>query len=514
MSVLFGGAAARANNTTTSLGAPAALTIQTSIQGKPRAIGWGTGMIAGNLIDLTDFTPYVVANYTSNPATSAGKGFGRSAQSSQPTYSYVYYANVLIGLAEGPIANVISFSGDGMNQSTFGDGDAGGYNFWGDQTQLPFSTFETLHPDRALAYRGLAYIAYAPMYLGANTNIPNFQYEVIFASYTGMGSDFPLDTNPADINYDFLTNIYYGVPGWDGSMVGDRTSYRNFCQAMGLAMSPILADQTEAASFLSSIMQATYAEFCWSNAQLQMIPYGEVPVTAHGATYTPNTTPVYFLAISDFQPLQGGSSAIPGTPVGFRRKASDEIINNVKIEWLDRSQIYSPAEIDHKDEASIVSSFERPSDVRQNHFFKLKDAAAMSASLQLLREQVVGTYYFTLNKTFILLDLMDLVTLPLDEFGITEEPVTVRIKEIQENSDYTLSFTCEEFFGATTAPLYTRQGALHDVPDFNVDPGVINPPVIFEVPQAADKTGMLNIYAAVSGVDTNHFWWLRCLCFL
>jgi hypothetical protein len=504
MAALFGGRQARAN-TPNSLGAPAALTIQTSIQGKPRAIGWGTAMIAGNLLDLVDFTPVVVADYTTNPATSAGKGFGRSAQSSQPTYSYVYYANVLIGLSEGPILGILDFTGDGLVQSTYGDGDSGAYNFNGDQTQLPFSTFATMHPDRALAYRGLAYLANYPMYLGANTSIPNFQFETVFANYIGMGSDFPNDVNPAYINYDLLTNLYYGVPGWTTSLVGDLTPYQNFCQAMGLAMSPVLADQQEAAGFLSSIMEATYSEFCWSNGQLHMVPYGEVSTTGHGATYTANTTPIYYLTIDDFQPLQGGSSVIPGTPIGFRRKPSDEIKNNVKIEWLDRTQTYSPAQIDHKDEASIVSSFERPTDVRQHHFFKLKDAAAMSASLQLLREQVVGTYYFTLNKTFILLDLMDLVTLPLDELGITDEPVTVRIKEIQENSDYTLTFTAEEFFGAASAPLYTRQGASHGIPDFNVDPGVINPPVVFEVPQSADKSGGLNVYAAISGVDVPHY---------
>jgi hypothetical protein len=503
MAALFGGTAARAS--TPSVPAPAlALTVQTSVQGKPRPMGWGTAVLAGNLIDLVDFTPVVIATYTATPATSAGKGFGRSPQSAQPTYSYVYYANVLISLCEGPIASVNWFTGNGMNQSNYGDGDAGAYNYNGTQTQTADSQMATLHPDRALAYRGEAYLAYLPMYLGANTSIPNFQYEITF-DIRNVG-DFPLDANPADVLLDYFTNEQKGVPGFTTALIGDLSAYWNYTLAMGLVVSPILTDATEGSEFPAALAQATYSEFCWSGGKLQIVPYGEVAVTGHGTTYTPNTTPIYDLAVSDFLPLQGGSgSPVPGSPIGYARKAADDMINNVRIEYLDRAQIYTPCEVDHKDEANIVSTRERPSDVRQNHFFKLASAAAMSASLQLLREQVPGAYYFTLPKTFIPLDLMDLVVLPLDEWGLGEGPLTVRIKEIQENADYSLTFTAEEFFGAVTAPLYTRQGASHGVPDFNVDPGAINAPTIFELPQAAMREAGLFVYAAVSGVDTAHY---------
>jgi hypothetical protein len=501
MSSLFGGGgASRANQPTVPL-PTAAVAIQTSIQGRPKAIGWGTGLLAGNIIYLNDFQPVLVANYTQGPATSGGKGglFGsRSGGSGNPTYSWTYYVNVFISLCEGPIQGILSFTGDGMTLSHYGDNTGGAHVFVGTQDQGPMGELVTAHPDQARAYRGEAYLAYWPMFLGENTAVPNFQYEVKFG-IAGVGP-FDLDADPAAVIADYLTNAQYGIPGFPPDLLGDLSQYSAFCIANSLVVSPLISDQTEAGQFLTTLMQATYSEIVWSSGRLTVAPYGDMYVNGNGVEFTPITTPVYYLAPDDFLPLQGGEGGGSSvTPIAITRKSEQDRINRVRLEFLDRANKYTPAEVDDRDEGSIEETRERPSDVREMHLFKRIDSASMSASFQLLREQVAVSYSFTLPKTFVLLDLMDLVTLPLDAFGLSATPQAVRIKEITENSDYSLTFIAEDWHGPVASPLYNRQTAVHAVPDFNADPGGINPPIFFEPPDALG--GGLFVYAGISGVN-------------
>lgn len=498
MTSLFAGRNARAS--TPSAPVPSlALNLQTSVQGRPRSILWGTTVIAGNIIDVQDFAPHLVVG---GQSPSGGKGgVFRGAQSAAPpNYSWDYFAAVMISLCEGPIASVDRFSGDGLTLSTYGNGTGGGTVFTGTQTQTAWSYMASLHPDHALAYRGEAYIAYGPMYLGTSTSIPSFQFEVTSAIH-GAGSDFPLDANPADVLADFLTNAQYGVPGFTGGLVGDLTNYRNYCQASGLVVSPALTDQVEAGQFIRDLTQATNSEILWSGGVLSVVPYGDSDVSAHGASFVANDTPIYDLSIDDFLPLQGGdANAGDNVPIGITQRDAFDLKNIVQLTYLDRSNIYTETPIDHKDEASIADSMPRPTDVRTSKMFCLTSAASMSAALQLAREQVQNTYYFTLPRSFIRLDPMDLVGLPLDDWDLADSVQIVRIKEITENDDESLTFTAEDFLGNATAPIYDRQAISHGVPDFNVDPGDINPPLLFEMPAAADPTASTAmLYAAVSG---------------
>jgi hypothetical protein len=501
MATLFGGTHARANSPAVPL-PNLTLAIQTSVQGRARPLVWGTAMLAGNLIDLLDFTPALVNVGSPSPASVGGKGaVFRSPQSTQPTYEWTYYATVVTSLCEGPITSVNAFTGDGLTMSTYGGGTGGGTVFLGSQTQSAFGPLATNHPDHALTYRGEAYIAWSPMYLGTNPTVPNFTFEITGGIHSA-GSDFPLDANPRDVVTDYISNTQYGIPGFPSSLVAGMALYAAWCQANGLVVSPALTDQVEAASFITTMAQATYAEPVWSNGVFDMIPYGEFALAGHGATYTPNTTPDYDLVLDDFLPLQGGAGSVGSgdSPVSIDRADPQTLINNVRIEYLDRSKIYVATEIDEKDEASIATTRERPSDVRDMHMFKLGSAAATSAAYQLRRARVGTTYYFTLPKHFVLIDLMDLVQLPLDVLGLSDEPQIVRIKEIQENADRSFTFTAEDFDGATLPPLYLRQASTHSVPDFNADPGAINAPLLFEMPAAADPTASTAmIYAAVSG---------------
>lgn len=220
------------------------------------------------------------------------------------------------------------------------------------------------------------------------------------------------------------------------------------------------------------------------------------------ASFTPNVEPIYDFTLDDFMPNQGtiGSGlAIKNSPLIVVRKPRDQMLNTIKFEYFDRNNNYNPVDIEVKDQASIVAfGRRRPSDVKSFSFCCLASMAQQSAALMLTREQIARTYQWTAGKQFVLLDVMDIVTVTDAGQNIFRQPV--RITEIQENTDFSYTFTAEEFTGTASAPQFGAQANSGYVRNFNVDPGPINPPVLFE---PSDELGAgLAIWAAVSGQNT------------
>lgn len=228
---------------------------------------------------------------------------------------------------------------------------------------------------------------------------------------------------------------------------------------------------------------------------------------AAAASYVPNTTPLYDFTIDDFLPNQGtiGSGlGVNNSPLICVRTSRDQMNNDVKVEYLDRTNSYNPVDIEVKDEASIVAFGRlRPSDVKQYHFFCLAGAAQQSATLQLIRQQIARTFQFTCGRHFLLiLDLMALVTVTDEGQGFFEQPV--RIIEIQENTDFSITVTAEEYLGTVSAPAYGTQPSTGFEINYNVAPGPVNQPIIFEPTDELNHTnalGSLQIWGAVSGQD-------------
>lgn len=228
---------------------------------------------------------------------------------------------------------------------------------------------------------------------------------------------------------------------------------------------------------------------------------------AAAASYVPNTTPIYDFTIDDCLPNQGtiGSGLSPAnSPFLCVRKSRDQMQNSVKVEYLDRNNTYNPVDIEIKDEASITAFGRyRPGDVKQYHFFCLAGAAQQSATLQLIRQQIARTFQFTVGRHFMLiLELMVLATVTDAAQGLNKQPV--RIIEIQENQDFSLTVTAEEYLGTVTAPQFGTQGAQGVSLNYNEAPGPVNAPIIFEPTDELNNTnslGPLQIWAAVSGQD-------------
>ena len=486
------------------------LRTQTSIQGKARAIGAGQNRLAGNLIDWL--------NFKASPANSGG-GKGGGGGGKGQSGSYNYSVTGIVSLGEGPISNVLTiYNGNAIDfliipdartladlatlgiTPTYGDATYNASFLLGSYSQSAWPYLTGNAPSHALSYRGEALVAFPNLPLGSSPTFPNFNFEVLW----GINSDVPAlgpDANPADWITAFLTNADWGI-GFPAVLLGPLTNLQSYCRATGMLVSPVIIDQTAASSHLGDLMKALGADFCWSQGQLSCVPYTDQVVFGNGATFIPAAlSPVYDLTPDDYLPNSGslGSGSSSGqTPIAVIRKDSAQILNKVQVEFLDRANLYNPATISASNDAAIIESKRlRLSDLRAHHFFCLRAAASVSASLQLAREQVTTLYQFTLPPQFILLDPMDVVTLTEPNLGLVRQ--AVRITEIQENADRTLTFTAEDVPLTIGAPLYTRQASLGAGRNDNADPGGINTPVIFEPNDQLG--GGLEIWAALSGAN-------------
>jgi hypothetical protein len=201
-----------------------------------------------------------------------------------------------------------------------------------------------------------------------------------------------------------------------------------------------------------------------------------------GAGFSPQTQPFYLFTTNDFlenQATIGQGLSVKQAPLLIVRKPRDQMLNNIKVEYLDRSNSYNPVDIEVKDEASIIAfGRERPSEIKQWHFYCIGSAAQQAASLALIKEQIARTYQWTCGKQFILLDPMDVVAVSDPGQGVVNQ--LVRIVEIQENQDFSLTFTAEEYPGVFTAPQFGFQGAQGPQQNYNEAPGAIATPIVFE----------------------------------
>lgn len=465
-----------------------AMRIQSSVLGAAKALGWGQNRITGNLIWYGDFQSIA---QKSQGGGGKGLGAGGGGKGSSGSTTYNYQAAVAIGLCDGPITSVI---GAFNNQSPTTLAALNLTTFVGNYTQAPWGYLASKHPTQALAYRGTAYLAAGPMQLGSSQELPNISFEVKFAIADAI-SGLP-DANPKDVLYDFLTNVNYGV-GFPTARVGDLSVYSDYCLANGLVVSPVLQSQSAGNSFVSDLMKATNSEIVWAGGKLTVVPYGDQTVTGNGHTYNPPSSAIYSVNDSDMLPNANSSSG-GSDPVDITRSAQRDTLNIIRVEYLDRDNDYNPDVAEALDEAAIADFGPRPSDKIQMHLFCNAAAAQLSAQLQLGRQNFRNTATITLGPEYILLDPMDIIEYIDVNLGAQNQ--WVRIKEIQENSDGSLSFTVEEYLlGGGSAPTYGTQASTSYAANYNSDPGNADIPAVFDVPvQLSDVIG-LETWLATSG---------------
>lgn len=451
----------------------------------------GQQRFAGNLIWYNDFR----ATATTTDPGGGGKGSvgggGGKGASGQTTYTYS--AAFIMALCEGPVSLISSVWNNKTNQAL---GDLNLVAFLGTTTQTEWGYVTATHPTEARAYRGIAYAAAGPFQMGDTAELPNLSFEVAAINCNAIPG-LP-DGDVSQAVADLLISAYFGI-GFPASRWADQSDWSNYTRASGMVVSPVLIDQSDSASIARDMIEYTNCDARWSSGLLKIVPRAAGIVSGSGYRYDPDLTPIYDFTVDEFLPNQGsmGTKGSGTVPLAVSRAPQVDMVNNVKVEYLDRANSYNPVAIERKDEAAIVAFRERPSDLKSLHFFCDANAAGMAASLRLIRERIARTYQWTAGRRFILLDCTDLVTVTDPSRNIFRQ--LVRITEIQEAPDRTLIFTAEEWPGTAAPPLYGDQASSGYVPDLNIDPGALNDPVIFEPTDALG--GGLQIWGGISGVD-------------
>lgn len=360
--------------------------------------------------------------------------------------------------------------------------------FLGSRPQIPWSYLTSRHPGQDLGYNGIAYAAASAMDLGESGTLPNLSFEVL--GVLPFGGGIP-DAEPSAIIADILANQFYGLAGV--VTPGDLTQYRNYCTAgdgkgNGLFLSPVLDAQKAASAWIQEILDVTNAAAVWSEGVLKIIPYGDTTAVGNGATFIPNTSPIYDLTTSDLL-----------TPVIIKRPSVADVMNSVSVEFANRANDYNPDVAEDKDDAMIALYGLRKASPVQAHSITTTNVAKFAANLLRKRSvEIRATYTFSLGWQFNLLEPMDLVTLTIPELGYNKKPV--RITAMREDDSGKLEVDCEDFPWGTAAPtLYPHQAGAGQVTQANADPGSVNTPIIFEANDRISLTGNYEVWLGVSG---------------
>ncbi len=460
------------------------LQLQSSTFGKAIPIVYGTARIAPNLIWYGDFQS-TSHNSSAGGGGKGGVGGGGGGKGGGGSVTYTYSTAVALGLCEGPIYNTSRVY---IDKNVYLTSSLGLSDFFGTYSQNPWGYLSTNHPTQALNYHGIAYTAASSYQLGNSAQLPNHNFEIIGSIYTSIGGKY--DANAALVIQDLLTNSKYGA-GFPSSYLGNLSVFEAYSIANGLWISPAYQEQAQCAALIADIAVACNSEFVWSNGVLNIVPFGDKSITANGYTYTAPSTVQYSLDDNDF--ILKSSEG----PISMVRKRPADMYNSIKIECVDRNNSYNPAIVEVKDQA-LIDLYGLRQENKTLHLFADTTAAQMSAQLMLQRQVIRNIFTFTLDQRYILLDPMDLIAITDVSLGLIEQ--WVRIIDITENSDYSLTFTAEEYLNGTgNAPNYAYQESAGFNVDYNSDPGNVNTPVIFDAPVQLNTQGELETWLAVSG---------------
>ena len=403
------------------------LRYNTSQAGSPIFICYGTQRVSVNLLEFWNFQGH---GTSSNPG---GKGFGSSGGKKGANQQYT--VDVAFGICQGPVGFTGSIYGDlGLNRIwanggvAFGLGNAGLNGYAGTDGQSPDPVFASSDVNQpVIGYSGTCYVTGTPMNLGSSSALPDISFEITGFEVGTAGTGFPDDARPDLIVADLLTNPRYGAgfPAANLDSAGSLADWGDYCQAAQMAMSLLLDKQQPAA---------------------------RQPLSANGASWTPDLTWQYSLGDADFLPWSADGNSDGGSggsdPVLLTRSDPSQATNWLSVEYMDANNSYNPQIIAAFDQGTIDAYGLRTEPSIQAHEFTNPTSATVSAQLMLQRRLYVrNTYQFKLGWKYALLEPMDIVLITDAALGLAAAPV--RITQIDEDDNGELTITAEEIPGVT-----------------------------------------------------------------
>lgn len=431
----------------------------------------GTVVLAG--------TQYIPLTYTSSPTPATGQytinGSGQYVFNSADagaafTISYVF-TPAAGQLTQGPpLANL---------DLTFFDGSLG---------QAPWGYLTTNHGAQAIGYSGISYIANSVMNLDSSGLTPNLSYEIQGSLVFGGGI---LDCDPTVVFEDFVLNPSYGG-GFNSAYLGSLANASAYAVSNGLFCSPKFDTQQDCSQWLQDLATICNAEMVWSGGLLSLVTYGDTTAVGNGATFRPNTQPVYDLDDDDFICKAGEE------PVMVEYTSIEDTDNQVSVQWRDRSNGYADSATPEQDDYRVALYGPRPANVLSLPHITTQAVATKVALTQLRQTNKRMQVKFTLGPQYSLLDPMDLLTITDLYLGFDKFPV--RVLDIEEQDDLSLQFTCEEFpWGVATPALHPKQTTAGYGPGYYAMPGPVNPPQFFEATNEMTQGTGYELDIALSG---------------
>lgn len=461
----------RGRTTTTRANKISEFTVNTAEYGAvvPEIIG--TVRTAGNVIYYDDFTAH-----EHRETHKAGKG----GKSKQVSITYTYTVAVILGLCEGPISG-IGKVWIGKNVHNYPADDIQLTLFDGEENQQPWAYTQGKHPDKALPYSGLAYMA-GVIDLGDSGSMPSYNFEVKGRLLeTGDG----IDVNPAD----YIRYVLDKIGKKDMQIIG-LENYRKYCKEADLLISsPPDEDAKAAREVVNEIAKLTNAYVFWSNDKLKIVPLADRPV----GNWAPDKTGITDLTADDFLPQSGGAL------VTYKRKDSSAIYNQFPVEFINRANGYEKESVSYEFTEDIKNYGVRAASVTNAHYIYTKERAVKIAEQLARNNKYERTQYtFKLDWSLCRLEVGDLVRLTDENSGIFEQVAV--INGITEGTDGCLTVTAiSRAPGDYPAAKYNVHANDRPYIDYNkTAPDTV--PVIFQPPADLTADG-LELWIAAKGKD-------------
>ena len=456
----------KGKNTTSRADMIADFQINTASYGEVVPEILGTTRVSGNIIDYEDFTAH-----EHKTTTRTGKG-GRSKHTD---ISYTYTVAAAIALCEGPIAGigkvwrdkeVFQYPNENIQLTLFN----------GAVAQAPWPYMTSKHPDKALPYSGLAYMA-GVVDLGDRGSLPQYNFEV-YGKLRDTGDG--VDVNPAD----YIEHVLQSV-GADVQIEGIE-NFRAYCKAADILIStPPAQKSAKAQQIINDIAEITNSLVFWSTDRLKIVPLADKPI----GTWTPANQIQYDLTADDF------IAGTDGQLILYKRKDTSEAYNEATVEFINRANSYEKETVSFEVVADVQRNGLKPASKKSAHYLYTKARAQYYAEQLAMKRLYAKTQYtFRLDWAFCTLEVGDLVTLTDEACQLNKQIVV--ITAVNEAADGQLEFTAEGKPAGTYAPArYDVHENERPFIDYNQEAPSVNDVAIF---QTVGDVGGNNVFIGVN----------------
>jgi hypothetical protein len=411
----------------------------------------GTTRVSGNIIDYEDFTAH-----EHKSTTRTGKGGG----SKHTEITYTYTVAAAIGLCEGPIKGIGKVWRD-KEVYQYPNEKIELTLFKGDYGQTPWPYMLSKHPDKALPYSGLAYMA-GVVDLGDRGSLPQYNFEIQGKLLeTGDG----VDVNPADYIVHVLQSVGADV------VIDGIDNFRAYCKAADILIStPPNQKSAKAQQVINDIAEITNSLVFWSTDRLKIVPLADKPI----GDWTPANQIQYDLTADDF--IAGSD----GQLILYKRKDSSEAYNEATVEFINRANSYEKETVSFEVVADVQRNGLKPASKKTAHYLYTKARAQYYAEQLAMKRLYAKTQYtFRLDWAFCALEVGDLVTLT-DKSCQLDHQIVV-ITSVNEATDGQLELTAEGKPAGTYAPAkYNVHENERPFVDYNQEAPSVNDVAIFQ----------------------------------